>query len=107
MPKPNWRITAGLVIVIAIAIWWMAFGIAEFLFDTSTIAGLIEGGLVGGVLLLTGLVAYRWRYIGGWLLVLEGVLPIFLAVSSGNLNFIVLLLLAGPPILAGILFLLD
>ncbi len=107
MAQPNWKITAGLIIVIAAAIWWMATGIIQFLFSEGPLMSLAWGGLVGGIVLLTGLIAYRWRYVGGWILVFEGILPIFLALSGGNMHPLTILVQAGPPILAGILFLLD
>jgi len=107
MAKGEIKITIGLWIVFLAGLFWMGFGIFEFLSDTSSPAGLIEAGLVGGVLILTGLFAYRWRYCGGWVLVFIGMIPVFLNVSRGYVNPIVLLILAGPPLVSGMLFLLD
>jgi len=107
MLKAENRMMAGLTIVVLAAMFWMAFGILEFLSDTSSAAGLIEGGLVGGILLLSGYAAYRWRCCGGWILVFEGVLPIAFTIARGQFNPLAMLVVAGPPIVGGILFLLD
>jgi hypothetical protein len=107
MNNADKKISAGLIIIILTSIWWMGFGIAEFVMNTKGFAGLFEGALVGGVLLLTGFAAYRWRRIGGWALVFEGMIPIYIAVSTGHLNPISLAVLSGPPIVGGLLFVLD
>lgn len=97
----------ALTIVIIAAIGWISFGIFKFALNTSRIGDLALGAFIGAVLLLNAIIALRSRALGGWLLVFEGLLPIAAAIASGNLAYLQLSLIAGPPIISGLFFVID
>jgi|GEM_PF-2510739 len=107
MTRSEWKNTIALLTIITAALCWIAFGIITYLSGAGGAIKLVESSLAGIVLIATGLLAYRWRYVGGWALIFEGVLPVFLAVSRGNCSPIILFVIAGPQFISGALFLLD
>jgi hypothetical protein len=117
-PRPlrfSWRRSTPWILVVITIVFWLWFGIGS---------ALVEGGgwfnwmmhilLPGGIFILSALIAWRWRFIGGFVFVVEGLVASgFLSVSliSGSLHGSTLLMmaltLALPPLAAGILFLLH
>ncbi len=107
MNNPEKRIAAGLSIIIINALCWMSFGIVSFVLNTRNFAALFQGAFLGAALLLTGFAAYRWRRFGGWALVFEGMIPVYIAVSTGSMDLFVVLAVSIPPIAGGLLFVLE
>lgn len=99
----------------AVAAFWIWFGIASGAYEELDILGVFLHTLMpGGILLLTVLIAWRWEAVGGGLLALEGLVGlafIFWAFSAPPWHpttlFFMIGTLAGPPLLAGALFLAD
>ncbi|HDP70298.1 MAG TPA: hypothetical protein ENN38_05785 [Actinobacteria bacterium] len=96
------------------ALWWFLF---EFLSGIEESSGffdtLVHIFVPGGLFLIIVFIAWRWEYIGGIVLITDG---LFLAVGYpyvtwGKLPFLaiflMLLTMALPPILSGILFTLS
>jgi hypothetical protein len=95
--------------------WWVYFALASGLADrTATLAqALLQTALVGLIFFGSIALAWRWEAMGGGLLVLEG-LGVVIAFAVGffrpaNVSTLafVLLTLALPPFVAGLLFLAD
>jgi hypothetical protein len=107
MDRITLRINIGLAVALVTALWWLAFGIGEYFLKAGYTAGLIEGGLLSGLIFLLGFIAYRFRVAGGWLLVFAGVFPAAFYLANGSFNWPVLLLLSLPLIVSGILFVLE
>lgn len=84
--------------------FWLFFAVASRLGEGISEAGLHTLATRGGALLLVAAIAWFAPRIGGWLLLLGGVL-----VGAGLLPFThhvhltVRLMLGGPPILVGLL----
>ncbi|MFC1568539.1 hypothetical protein ACFL37_02435, partial [Candidatus Margulisiibacteriota bacterium] len=79
-------------------LFWTAFVLLSHGF---TFVAMIEG-IVPIIVLVIALVAWRWNLSGGVLFVLLGFLYIVLA--WGRMQAIVYLIVAGPPVLTGALF---
>lgn len=107
MMKPDWHIVSALTIAIAAALLLMVVGVVLFFLNKLTLIKLFEAGAVVGVMLFSGLLAYRFRYFGGWLLVFEGLLPIAYFIANGFVNVAVLALISIPLMVAGVLFVLE
>jgi hypothetical protein len=104
----RWRRIAAIIGLVA-GLWWVFFALASHGLSPDS---LIEGGLVGGSILVATLIAWRWPFPGGILLVMEGgialgVLLISLAKGTQLLPsvFLLFLVLPLPLLAAGILFL--
>ncbi len=100
-------------LAVAWAVFWTWFGLAS---------GIAEGLSLGGVLVHTAVpglffavlaaVAWRWKTLGGILLAVAGVgvgvaFVILFGRQSAIAIFLTLLTMALPPIVAGILLLVD
>ncbi len=90
--------------------WWIFFGFSSGLSEGMTPSGvLLHGALPGLIFLITTIIVWRWETFGGKLLLYEGVLilAIFPAIAAGSISFsgilFVILTMALPPLLAGIL----
>lgn len=112
--KIRWMRATALTLLALGTAFWLWFGIASAWGEQLGIGNWIAHLLVpGGILLATLLVAWRWPVAGGVLLLLEGV---FIAVGypilvAGRFPWttvlFVLATMAGPPLVAGALLLLD
>jgi hypothetical protein len=94
--------------------WWIFFGFSSGLAEGMTPSGvLLHAALPGLIFLMTTIVAWRWEWLGGKLLVYEGllILVIYPAIAVGSMSFsgimFVILTMALPPLLAGILLRLN
>ncbi|HLV79624.1 MAG TPA: hypothetical protein VKT32_05055 [Chthonomonadaceae bacterium] len=109
------------ILILAWACWWTFFAVASTLFegpDSIYVTGgwhkaLLPCGLAALVFLGSALLAWRWEAAGAVLLIAEGLLvclayyPIGFLHGSLNTILFVLLTLATPPIVAGLLFFLS
>jgi hypothetical protein len=108
-----WQCRGAWILVIIVIVFWLWFGIGS---------AIVEGGgwfnwfmhilIPGGIFILSALVAWRWERIGGILLTIEGVIAtVFVLVGfiSDRLFpstlLMMLLTLALPPLIGGILLL--
>jgi hypothetical protein len=90
--------------------WWIFFGFSSSLSaGISPASVLLHAAFPGFIFLLTAIVAWWFEEIGGKLLIFEGlfILVVFPAIAAGAISFggilFVILTMALPPILAGIL----
>jgi hypothetical protein len=108
------RSTAWILVIIAI-VFWLWFGIGSAYVERAGPVNWLMHILVpGGIFMLTALMAWRWEGIGGALFTLEGIVALGFIVRAflwGRFTTSTLMLmcltLALPPLLAGILFLLN
>jgi hypothetical protein len=107
MQEHNKRTFAALLIVIAAAFGWMAFGAISFILTTKHLNDLIMGGAVGCALIVGGLISTTHRKIGGVILIFMGLVPVFLFLSASRGDMVITALSAAPPIVSGLLFVLD
>lgn len=90
--------------------WWVLFGLASAFSEGISPTGvLLHTAVPGLIFLLSAVIAWRWDVIGRNLLIGEGLL-IFIAypaVALGQISLIsivvVLITMALPPLIAGIL----
>lgn len=92
--------------------WWAFFGPASALVEGLDRVGvLIHTAMPGLVFLVSAIIAWKWETVGGVLLVLEGIMVLIAhaAMTYGRFPLLtiifVLLAMALPPWVAGILFL--
>jgi hypothetical protein len=109
----GWQRKAAWILVIVAVVFWLWFGIGSAMFEPGGWFNWFMHLLIpGGIFIMSAAAAWLWQKVGGILFALEGVIAIgFLVVTllAGRLNpatiFMMLLTLALPPLLAGILFL--
>jgi hypothetical protein len=106
----NVRTIIALVLALLWAAWWIFFGLASGIGEGMSLGGiLIHAALPGGIMLISVAVAWMWKLVGGELLVLEGIIvligyPIMVSNRFGLRTIVfVMLTMALPPLLAGIL----
>lgn len=109
----DWQERAAWILVVIAIVFWLWFGIGS---------AIVEGGgwfnwlmhilFPGGIFIISALIALRWRRAGGVMLTILGVFAVALSmlgfVQNGNapsMAIMMLLTLALPPLLAGLLFL--
>jgi hypothetical protein len=92
------------VVLLLVAGFWLFFAIASRWGEGFSAAGLPSLATRGGGIILLTAVAWRWPLVGGWLLLLVGVLLYGGAVPfARNPSIMVRIMLAGPPALVGAL----
>lgn len=97
---------------IAAGIFWVLFGLMGSLSESfATFDHLINGLIVGGLILITAYLAWKFKRVGAILFILEGIFVISMLFwrtvnpTSGIISGVVLL--GGPLIVAGFLRLMD
>jgi hypothetical protein len=108
----EWPRYAARALALAWACFWLYFGLASGLSERLSLLGVLRHAAIpGGVFLITALIAWRWQAPGAALLILEGLVVLIAYPAVFGPRFplstvlFVLLLMAVPPILAGILLL--
>lgn len=109
----NFR-TIGLALAGLCTAFWLWFGIASAIVERlGPASSIMHVVLPGGILLVTILLAWKWEVLGGTLLALEGLIvaigyPI-LARGRFPVATVVLMVLtlALPPVVAGLLLVAD
>ena len=112
MSKDGQRNAARILALVTI-VFWLWFGIGSALGeDGGWFNWLMHMLIPGGIFILSGLIAWRWQRVGGILFLLEGLVAIgvLVVVSLGgqlaaSTIFLMLLTLALPPLMTGVLFL--
>jgi len=91
-------------VLLLFAGFWLFFAIASRWGEGFSAAGLPSLVTRGGGIVLLTVVAWRWPLVGGWLLVLVGLLLFGGAVPfARGPSIVVRIILAGPPTLVGAL----
>ncbi|HZO91069.1 MAG TPA: hypothetical protein VFB38_22275 [Chthonomonadaceae bacterium] len=108
---PQWMRKIALSLALLWACGWSFFAVASSIGEGYTWPKLLPGILAALVFVGSLLLAWQWEPIGGSLLILEGLLVCtayatgFLHARSANTMFFVLLLLAAPAMVSGLLLL--
>lgn len=108
-----WQCRGAWILMIIAIVFWLWFGIGSAIVeDDGWFNWLMHILIPGGIFILSAGIAWRWERIGGVVLIVEGIIAIgFLgaALTGGRSNpdalFLMLLTLALPPLLAGVLLL--
>lgn len=108
-----WQCRGAWILVIVAIVFWLWFGIGSAAVeDAGWFNWLMHILIPGGVFIISAAIAWRWGRIGGVTLIFEGVVAIVfivLGLLADRLQpstvFLMLLTLALPPLIAGILFL--
>jgi hypothetical protein len=101
------------VLAVSWALFWVWLGFASGIAEGETVRGVVVHTAVPGLFFaLLVVVAWRWQTLGGVLLVLAGlfafvVYPILFHRLPPLTIFLTLLTMAVPPLVAGILLLMD
>lgn len=112
---PNYLRWAGRILALAVASFWLWWGVGSAYVEGFTWVSLLAHCVPGLLILIGTLVAWKWEGIGGSLLVGVALLVtafLLWAISRGGYRgtyrqvaAIVWLTMALPPLLAGVLFL--
>ncbi len=109
---PNYLRWAGRILALAVAAFWLWWGVGSAYVEGFSWASLLAHSIPGLLILIATLVAWRWEGIGGSLLVgvailVTGFLLWALIFRGGYraMAAIVWSTMALPPLLAGVLFL--
>jgi hypothetical protein len=108
----EWMRYTARALVLTWAGWWMFFGLASGTGERlSPLGVLLHAAVPGGIFLISALIAWRWEMPGAALLIVEGLIVCagYPLMVSGRFPLatilFVLLTMALPPVLAGLLFL--
>lgn len=109
---PNYLRWAGRILGLAVAVFWLWWGVGSAFVEGFGWLSLLAHSLPGLLILIATLVAWRWERIGGSLLVGVAVLVTAFLLWAfifrggyGPMAAMVWLTMALPPLLAGLLFL--
>ena len=109
---PNYLRWAGRILALAVAVFWLWWGVGSAYVEGFSWGSLLAHSLPGLLILICTLVAWRWERIGGILLVGVAVLVtaflLWAFIFRGGylpMAAMVWLTMALPPLLAGLLFL--
>ncbi|MFC1907985.1 hypothetical protein ACFLWD_02785 [Chloroflexota bacterium] len=110
----KWIHYIALALAVIWASWWIFFGLASSFVEELNLAGvLVHTTSPGLVFLVSTVIAWRWKAIGGIMLILEGLFlliayPVVMHNSFPSSTVVFMLLtMALPPLLAGPLFLIS
>lgn len=106
----RWLWQVGLILGLVWAGWWIFFGIASGIVEGLDFVGvLIHTALPGLIFLASVMVAWRWKAIGGIVLIVEGLsILIALPIAFTGFPLLTIVLAMGlPPLIAGVLFVLS
>ena len=103
----------GRALTLLWVLFWALFGLLSGLGEGMDVVGTVVHVTVPGLIFLaTALLAWRYEKLGGAVLLAEGCIvaigyPIAFQAMSVSTFIFVLLAMALPPLIAGLLFLLD
>jgi protein-S-isoprenylcysteine O-methyltransferase Ste14 len=111
--RRKWHRPAAASLVAVATVFWLWFGIGSAVVEGSGLRNWLAHILVPGcVLMVSGLIAWRWQGVGGALLLLEGLVALgaivsaFLAAGFIASGLVLMWLTLGfPPLTAGVLLL--
>ena len=107
-----WQCRGAWILVIVAIVFWLWFGIGSAAAeDAGWFNWLMHILIPGGVFIISAAVAWRWERTGGALLICEGVMATGFVVYGlladrlwPSTVLLMLLTLALPPLISGILF---
>ncbi len=109
---PNYLRWAGRILALAVAVFWLWWGVGSAYVEGFTWGSLLAHSIPGLLILMATLVAWRWERMGGSLLVGVALLvtafllwAILFRGGYRQMAAIVWLTMALPPLVAGSLFL--
>lgn len=104
----KWMKVLGFVIGLVAGILWVIFGITNAP-SSRVIADIfpvvVQSFVVGFAVVVSSLIALRWRILGGILLLLEGITPLILLFLMSIGYPLFFSIVSGLTIISGILFL--
>jgi hypothetical protein len=111
--EPIWQCRGAWILVIISIIFWLWFGVGSAMVEADGwFNWLMHLMIPGGIFILSAVVAWRCKAVGGILYALEGVVAtafLTVALLTGRSNpstlLLMVLTLALPPLIGGILFL--
>jgi hypothetical protein len=109
-PAERWMLYSARFLVLAWALFWIWFGLASGVGEGLNATGvLIHGALPGLIFLTLALLAWRWHHVGAFLLVAASLAiavgyPILAQRFPASTILLVVLTMAVPPFVAGLLF---
>ena len=111
----DWERKAAWILAIVAIVFWLWFGIGSAMVEEGGWFNWLMHILIpGGLFFIAALIAVRWQVVGGVLLTIMGVIAValslvgFLRSAFAPTTMIMMLLtLSLPPLLSGILFLVD
>lgn len=110
----KWMRIVAVVLALLWAVWWIYFGVASGMSEGMTPGGILLHGAVPGIVFLAAAaIAWRWMFPGGIVLLILGLIVLvgYPIAFSGRFPaatvFAVLLTMALPPIVSGILLILG
>lgn len=108
----DWTVVIARTLAILWSLFWVWFGVASAIFEQLDTAGRILHVAVPGLFFVVlTLIVWRWEALGGGLLLLAGAAIcvayplIFGPRFAWQVVLLVLLTMALPPLLAGVMFL--
>ncbi len=116
---PNYLCWAGRILALAVAVFWLWWGVGSAYVEGFTLGNLLAHCVPGLLILICTVVAWKWEMIGGGLLVgvaalvTAFLLSVILSVIRAGyqrayqVDIMVWLTMALPPLLAGLLLLLS
>lgn len=116
---PNYLRWAGRILALAVAVFWLWWGVGSAYVEGFTLGSLLAHCVPGLLILICTVVAWKWEMIGGGLLVgvaalvTAFLLSVILSVIRAGyqrayqVDIMVWLTMALPPLLAGLLLLLS
>jgi hypothetical protein len=111
----DWRRKVAWILVIVAIVFWLWFGIGSAMVEEGGWFNWLMHILIpGGIFILSALITLRWQQVGGVALTIMGVIAIamsligFIRGTTALAAMIMMLLtLSFPPLISGILFLVD
>jgi hypothetical protein len=111
----DWRRKVAWILVIVAIVFWLWFGIGSAMVEEGGWFNWLMHILIpGGIFILSALITLRWQRVGGAVLSIMGVTAIamsligFIRGATALATMIMMLLtLSFPPLISGMLFLLD
>jgi hypothetical protein len=111
----DWRRKVAWILVIVAIVFWLWFGIGSAMVEEGGWFNWLMHILIpGGIFILSALIALRWQRVGGAVLSIMGVTAIamsligFIRGATALATMIMMLLtLSFPPLISGMLFLVD
>lgn len=107
---PNYLRWAGRVLALAVAVFWLWWGVGSAYVEGFSWISLLAHSIPGLLILISTLVAWRWERIGGSLLIGVAVLVtgflLWAFIFRGGRSMVatVWFTMALPPLVAGLLF---
>ncbi|MFQ5905137.1 MAG: hypothetical protein ACE5JA_01045 [bacterium] len=104
----KWLKILGLVVGLAAGILWLVFGLISSLGMRGLVVifpVVLQSFLVGGAVVVSSLIGWRWKIPGGVLLLFEGIAPLVLLFVMATGYPLFFSIVSGITLLSGLLLL--